>query len=39
MFRPSRHWPKAIIAAGIVLTLAWILILAWLTARAVLAAM
>ena len=36
---PARHWPKAFIAVGILLTLAWIGLLVWLTVWAVLAAM
>jgi len=39
MFRPARHWPKAVIAVGAILTFAWIGTLAWLIARAILAAM
>jgi hypothetical protein len=36
---PARHWPKAIIAVGVLLTLAWIGLLVWFTVWAVLAAM
>jgi hypothetical protein len=38
MLRLVRHWPKAAIAVGILLTLAWIGFLAWLIVHAVLAA-
>ena len=34
MFRFARHWPKAVIALGVLLTVAWMIFLAWLVVRA-----
>jgi hypothetical protein len=39
MFRFARHWPKAVIAIGILLTAAWIVFLAWFVVHSLLAAM
>jgi len=33
MFGFARHWPKAVIAIGILLTVAWMVFLAWLVVR------
>jgi len=30
MFRFTRHWPKAVMAIGILLSVAWMIFLAWL---------
>jgi len=30
MFRFARHWPKAVIAIGVLLTVAWMIFLGWL---------
>jgi hypothetical protein len=38
MFRFARHWPKAIIAVGLLLTVGWIIFLIWLLVHAALAA-
>jgi hypothetical protein len=38
MFRFARHWPKAVIAIGILLTVAWMGFLAWLVVHVLLAA-
>jgi len=35
MLRLARHWPKAIIAAGVMLTFVWMGILAWLLVSAI----
>ena len=34
MLRFGRHWPKAVIAVGILLTVAWMVFLAWLVVHA-----
>jgi hypothetical protein len=38
MFRFARHWPRAVITVGLLLTVAWMVFLIWLLVRAVLAA-
>jgi len=38
MFRFVRHWPKAVIAIGVLLTVVWMVFFAWLTVHALLAA-
>ena len=38
MFRFVRRWSKALIAVGLLLTVAWIVFLAWLVVHAMLAA-
>jgi hypothetical protein len=36
MFRFARHWPKVVIAIGVLLTVAWMVFLAWLMVHALL---
>jgi hypothetical protein len=38
MFRFAQHWPKAVVAIGLLLTIAWIVFLAWLALHALLTA-
>jgi hypothetical protein len=38
VFRFAWHWPKVVIAIGILLTLAWMAFLAWLIVHTLLAA-
>ncbi len=38
MVRFVRHWPKAAIAIGILLSIAWMVFLAWLVVHVLLAA-
>jgi hypothetical protein len=38
MFGFARHWPKIVIAIGVLLSVAWIVFLAWLVVHVFLAA-
>jgi len=38
MFRFAQHWPKAVIAIGVLLTVAWMVFLGWLLVHAFLGA-